>query len=66
MAVDTNTDLQRIRDDLQRGHGPQAAISAGYDRAFLTIVDAHLTTFITAFSLYCIGTGPVKGFRLPR
>ncbi len=65
MAVDTNILIfERIREELAQDKGLKAAISAGYDRAFLTIVDAHLTTFITAFILYWIGTGPVKGFGL--
>jgi SecD/SecF fusion protein len=65
MAVDTNILIfERIREELKEDKGLKAAIAAGYDRAFLTIVDAHLTTFITAFILYWIGTGPVKGFGL--
>ncbi len=65
MAVDTNILIfERIREELREDKGLKAAISAGYDRAFLTIVDAHLTTFITAFILYWIGSGPVKGFGL--
>jgi protein-export membrane protein SecD/preprotein translocase SecF subunit len=65
MAVDTNILIfERIREELAEEHGLKVAIGAGYDRAFWTIVDAHLTTFITAFILYLIGTGPVKGFGL--
>lgn len=65
MAVDTNILIfERIREELKEDKGLKAAIAAGYDRAFLTIVDSHLTTFVTAFILYWIGTGPVKGFGL--
>ena len=65
MAVDTNILIfERIREELRAQKGMKASIEAGYDRAFLTIVDAHLTTLITAFILYWIGTGPVKGFGL--
>ncbi len=65
MAVDTNILIfERIREELRDQKGMKASIEAGYDRAFLTIVDAHLTTLITAFILYWIGSGPVKGFGL--
>ena len=65
MAVDTNILIfERIREELRENKGMKASIEAGYDRAFLTIVDAHLTTLITAFILYWIGSGPVKGFGL--
>ncbi|MFT6754211.1 MAG: preprotein translocase subunit SecD [Candidatus Azotimanducaceae bacterium] len=63
MAVDANVLIfSRIREELKNGLSPQAAISAGYDRAFTTILDANLTTLIVAIILYSIGTGPVKGF----
>ncbi len=65
MAVDTNILVfERIREELREEKGLNYAIEHGYDRAFLTIVDAHLTTFITALILYYIGSGPVKGFGL--
>ncbi len=65
MAVDTNILVfERIREELKEDKGLPYAIEHGYDRAFLTIVDAHLTTFITALILYYIGSGPVKGFGL--
>ncbi|MBA2482599.1 MAG: protein translocase subunit SecD [Planctomycetes bacterium] len=65
MAVDTNILIfERIREELREDKGMKAAIAAGYDRAFLTVLDSHLTTFITAFILYWIGSGPVKGFGL--
>ena len=65
MAVDTNILVfERIREELQKDKGLTYAIEHGYGRAFLTIVDAHLTTFVTALILYYIGSGPVKGFGL--
>ncbi len=65
MAVDTNILVfERIREELKLDKGLKASIEAGYDRAFLTIIDAHLTTFLTALILYLVGTGPVKGFGL--
>ncbi len=65
MAVDTNILVfERIREELREQKGLPYAIDRGYDRAFLTILDAHLTTFITALILYYIGSGPVKGFGL--
>ena len=63
MAVDANVLIfSRIREELRRGLSPQAAISAGFDRALVTILDANITTLIVAVILYSIGTGPVKGF----
>ncbi|WP_049722576.1 protein translocase subunit SecD [Gilvimarinus polysaccharolyticus] len=63
MAVDANVLIfARIREELKAGASPHTAISAGYDRAFTTILDANLTTLIVAVILYAIGTGPVKGF----
>ncbi|MCH7816696.1 MAG: MMPL family transporter, partial [Proteobacteria bacterium] len=63
MAVDANVLIfSRIREELTNGVSPQKAIDAGYNRAFTTIVDANLTTFLVAAVLFTIGTGPVKGF----
>jgi len=63
MAVDANVLIfTRIREELAAGMSPQQAIDAGYDRAFSTILDANLTTFLVAVVLFTIGTGPVKGF----
>ncbi len=63
MAVDANVLInERIREELRLGMSPQAAISAGYDRAFTTIVDANVTTLIVAAVLFSLGTGPVQGF----
>jgi preprotein translocase subunit SecD len=61
--VDANVLIyERIREELRRGLTPQAAIIAGYDRAFTTILDSNLTTLIVAVILFAIGTGPIKGF----
>ncbi len=62
MAVDANVLIfSRIREELQY-RSPQAAISAGFDRAFVAILDANITTLIVAVILYAIGSGPVRGF----
>ena len=62
MAVDANVLIfSRIREELAE-RSPQQAIAAGFDRAFVTILDANITTFIVAIILYAIGSGPVKGF----
>ena len=62
MAVDANVLIfSRIREEL-RDRSPQAAIQAGFDRAFVTILDANVTTFFVAIILFTIGSGPVKGF----
>lgn len=63
MAVDANVLIyERIREELRNGLSPQAAIHAGYDRAFATIVDANVTTLIVGIVLFAIGSGPVRGF----
>jgi preprotein translocase subunit SecD len=63
MGVDANVLInERVREEVRNGNTPQAAIHAGYERAFATIVDAHVTTLIAAFMLFLFGTGPVKGF----
>ncbi|MBF7682324.1 protein translocase subunit SecD [Acinetobacter sp. B5B] len=63
MAVDANVLIcERIREEMQWGASPKQAIVAGYDRAYNTIFDSNLTTFIVAFILFAIGTGPIKGF----
>lgn len=62
MAVDANVLIfSRIREELASS-APQKAIHAGFERAFVTILDANLTTFIVAVILYVVGTGPIKGF----
>lgn len=63
MAVDANVLIfERIREELKAGGAVQAAISAGYDKAFSTIADANITTLIAAVVLFSLGTGPIKGF----
>ncbi len=63
MAVDANVLIfARIREELKAGSAPHQAIQAGYDRAFVTIVDANVTTLIVALILFAAGNGPVKGF----
>lgn len=63
MAVDANVLIcERIREEMRWGASPKQAIIAGYDRAYNTIFDSNLTTFLVAFILFAIGTGPIKGF----
>jgi preprotein translocase subunit SecD len=63
MSVDSNVLIfERIREELKLGKTPKAALDSGYDKAFLTIMDSHITTLITAAVLFQFGTGPVKGF----
>jgi preprotein translocase subunit SecD len=63
MAVDSNVLMfERIRDEIRTGKPPRSAIDSGYDKAFATILDSHVTTLITAAVLFQFGTGPIKGF----
>ena len=63
MAVDANVLIfSRIREELAAGASIQGSISAGYDRAFVSILDANITTLIVALILFLIGSGPVQGF----
>ncbi|CDH46044.1 protein translocase subunit SecD [Candidatus Contendibacter odensensis] len=63
MAVDANVLIyERIREELRNGTTPQAAIHAGFDRAFDTILDSNITTLIAAIMLFGFGSGPIKGF----
>ncbi|MDY0300886.1 MAG: protein translocase subunit SecD [Trichlorobacter sp.] len=63
MSVDSNVIIfERIREELRLGKAPKSALEAGYDKAFLTIIDSHITSLITAAVLFQFGTGPVKGF----
>jgi len=65
MAVDANVLIfARIREEIQNGLSIPRAIDAGFGRAFVTIVDANVTTLIVAIILFSIGTGPIKGFAL--
>lgn len=63
MAIDANVLInERIREELRNGSTPQAAISAGYERAFDTILDSNVTTLIAGIALLVFGSGPVRGF----
>ena len=63
MAVDTNVLIfERIREELRGGKTVRQSVDLGYDRAFRTILDAHLTTIISGLFLFQFGTGPIKGF----
>jgi len=63
MAVDANVLIfERIREELRLGKTPRAALDGGYGKAFLTIMDANITTLIAAIVLFQYGTGPIKGF----
>jgi preprotein translocase subunit SecD len=63
IAVDANVLInERVREELAAGKTARAAVDAGYDRAFWTIFDAHVTTLIAGFVLAATGTGPVRGF----
>ena len=63
MAVDANVLIfSRIREELASGSSVQGAISSGYDRAFVSILDANITTLIVALILFLFGSGPVQGF----
>ncbi|MBX2886571.1 MAG: protein translocase subunit SecD [Granulosicoccus sp.] len=65
MAVDANVLIfERIREELRNGGGIQAAIASGYEKAFVTIADANITTLIAAVVLFSLGTGPIKGFAI--
>jgi preprotein translocase subunit SecD len=63
MAIDANVLInERIREELRNGVTPQAAIHAGYERAFDTILDSNITTLIAGIALLVFGSGPVRGF----
>ena len=63
MAVDANIIIfERIREELRLGKSPRVAASVGFDKAWWTIMDANITTFIAGVVLYSYGTGPLKGF----
>jgi preprotein translocase subunit SecD len=63
MAVDSNVLIfERIREELRLGKTVRSGIDAGYEKAWVTIVDSHVTTLITGFALFLFGSGPVKGF----
>lgn len=63
MAIDSNVLInERVREELRNGASPQAAINAGYDRAWGTIFDSNITTLIAGLALLAFGSGPVRGF----
>ena len=63
MGVDSNVLVfERIREELRNGKANASAVELGFDRAFLTIIDTHVTTVVSAIFLFLFGTGPVKGF----
>jgi preprotein translocase subunit SecD len=63
MAIDANVLInERVREELRNGASPQAAIHAGYDRAWATIIDSNVTTLIAGVALLAFGSGPVRGF----
>jgi len=63
MGVDSNVLIfERIKEELAAGKGPKAAVSAGFDRVFWTIVDTHIASLVAAAFLFQFGTGPIRGF----
>jgi len=63
MGVDSNVLIfERIREELRNGKTPAAAVDQGFAKAWVTIIDTHVTTIVSAFILFLFGTGPVKGF----
>jgi preprotein translocase subunit SecD len=63
MGVDSNVLVfERIREELRNGKSSSAAVEAGFGKAFLTIIDTHVTTVVSAFFLFIFGTGPIRGF----
>jgi preprotein translocase subunit SecD len=63
MGVDSNVLIfERIREELRAGKSPVSAVDLGFKRAFLTIIDTHVTTVVSAIFLFLFGTGPIKGF----
>ncbi len=63
MGVDSNVLIfERIREELRNGKTPPSAVDQGFSHAWITIVDTHVTTIVSAAILFIFGTGPVKGF----
>jgi len=63
MAIDSNVLInERVREELRNGETPQAAIRAGYERAWATILDSNVTTMIAGIALLIFGSGPIRGF----
>jgi len=65
MGVDSNVLVfERIREELRNGKSSSASVEAGFNKAFLTIIDTHVTTVVSAFFLFIFGTGPIRGFAI--
>ncbi len=65
IAIDANVIIfERIKEETRNGLPPLSAIESGYERAFISIVDANITTLLTAIILYFLGSGPIKGFAI--
>ena len=65
MGVDSNVLVfERIREELRNGKSAVSAVEAGFDKAFVTIIDTHVTTVVSAFFLFLFGTGPIRGFAI--
>lgn len=65
MGVDSNVLVfERIREELRNGKAPASAVDVGFEKAFLTIIDTHVTTVVSAVFLFLFGTGPVRGFAI--
>jgi preprotein translocase subunit SecD len=65
MGVDSNVLVfERIREEIRNGKSAAAAVEAGFDKAFLTIIDTHVTTVVSAIFLFIFGTGPIRGFAI--
>ena len=63
MSVDSNVLIfERVKEEIRLGRTPKMSLDTGYDKAFTTIMDSHVTTLITAAALFQFGTGPIKGF----
>ncbi|KUO74022.1 MAG: preprotein translocase subunit SecD [Desulfosporosinus sp. BRH_c37] len=65
MAVDFNIIIyERVKEEIRAGKSLRAGVESGFSRAFITVIDAHVTTFIAAMTLYTFGTGSIKGFAM--
>jgi preprotein translocase subunit SecD len=63
MGVDSNVLIfERIREELRSGKAVGAAVAGGFEHAFVTIIDTHVTTIVSAAILFTFGTGPIRGF----
>jgi preprotein translocase subunit SecD len=63
MAVDSNVLIfERMREELRAGHSVAKSVEVGFDKAFITIIDTHITTILSSTILYLYGSGPIRGF----